>query len=105
MDGLIRVMAEMAPSAPEDPEATKAFCDFFGSVRGFIDASAQSKVNTQGMIDSFSPIEGLSKDLRPQLRRLKEGLTLMVEAQGLVEEWPQLIERTGLVCDEELKEP
>jgi hypothetical protein len=101
MDGLVRILVEMAPgAAAKSTEEKTAFCSYFDSVRGFVDAAREGMQSTQGMIDSIAPNEGMSKDLRPQLRRLKQGLTLMVEAQSVTNEWLQLIDATGIVCDE-----
>jgi hypothetical protein len=55
----------------------------------------------QGMIDGIGPLEKMSRDLRPVLRQLRRGLTAMVEAREISDEWLQLIEGTGISCDDE----
>ena len=40
-------------------------------------------------------------DLRPPLRRLKQGLTLMLEAREVTDEWVRLMDETGIDCDDE----
>jgi hypothetical protein len=52
------------------------------------------------MIDAISPVEAMSRDLRDPLRRLRQGLTLMVEARDVTDEWVEMIEGTGIDCDD-----
>jgi len=56
---------------------------------------------SQQMIDAAGPLEKMSRDLRPVLRRLRQGLTIIVEAREVTDEWIQMIDRTGLRCDDE----
>jgi hypothetical protein len=39
------------------------------------------------MVKSIEPIENMSRDLRPVLRRLRNGLTAMLEAREVSDEW------------------
>jgi hypothetical protein len=55
---------------------------------------------TQVMIDAISPLEAMSRDLRNPLRRLRQGLTLIVEARDVIDEWVQRIEASGIDCDD-----
>ncbi len=50
------------------------------------------------MIDAISPLEAMSRDLRNPLRRLRQGLTLMVETRKVTDEWVELIEGTDIDC-------
>jgi hypothetical protein len=56
------------------------------------------------MIDSMEPLEEVSKDLRPTIRRLREGLTVLVEAKDVSSDWVNLIEASGVDCEDERKE-
>ena len=51
------------------------------------------------MINAITPVEKMSRDLRPVLRRLRQGLTTMVEAREVTDEWVHLIDRSGIICD------
>ena len=76
------------------------WCSFFNAVRVMADKTGLGMSSIQGMIDGIGPLEKMSRDLRPVLRQLRRGLTAMVEAREVSEEWIQLIERTGVSCDE-----
>lgn len=54
--------------------------------------------STQGMIGAISTIESMSRDLRPVLRHLRQGLTTMVEAREVSNEWVQLIDSSPVKC-------
>jgi hypothetical protein len=55
--------------------------------------------SVQRMIDAIAPVERMSRDLRPALRRLRQGLTIMVEAREVSDEWVHLIETSGVACE------
>lgn len=74
-------------------------CQFFGTVRALSAAAHAGLASTQGMIDAIAPIEKVSRDLRPVLRRLRQGLTTLVEARKVSDDWIQLIDESGIVCD------
>lgn len=56
--------------------------------------------STQAMIDGIASIESLSRDMRPPLRKLRQGLTVMFEAREVADEWLRLIDATEIVCEE-----
>ena len=98
VDGLMRTFMELAPEACKEPEDRKNILAFFDSVREFERESRVAMDGTQQMIDSIEPIDAMSKDLRPPMRRLRQGLTLMVEARAIVSEWVQLIDAVTIHC-------
>jgi len=99
VDTGIRIFIERAPiEVEEKPEYRENFCKLFNSVRAFSKSIKTSLQSTQGMIDTTIPLEEMSKDLRPVIRRLRSGLTNMVEAGKVSEEWVQLIEESGIEC-------
>ena len=56
------------------------------------------------MIETIAPIEKMSRDMRPALRRLRQGLTIMVEAREVSDEWVQLIDGSGIRCEDQAVE-
>ena len=89
-----RVPAELA----ESPDSKDDVCGFFEVVRNLATAAQDGLGAVQGMIDAIAPIESMSRDLRPPLRRLRQGLTIMVEAREVTEDWVRLIEESGVEC-------
>lgn len=100
IDPGFRAIIEQAPiEARDNPESQANFCTFFQAIRELSDAARGGLKSVQGMIEAISPVEAMSRDLRDPLRRLRQGLTLMVEAREVIDEWVGMIEGTDLDCD------
>lgn len=100
VDDGFRAIIEKAPSEiQENPSSKEELCTFFSAVRGLSAAAHEALQSVQGMINTIAPIEKMSRDLRPVLRRLRQGLTILVEAGKVTDEWVQLIEASGVVCN------
>lgn len=100
VDQGFRAIIERAPDeVGEDAKAKEEICEFFGTVRSLSEAAHTGLTSAKGMIDAIAPIEKMSRDLRPVLRRLRQGLTTMVEAREVSDEWVQLISESGIICD------
>jgi hypothetical protein len=101
VDTGIRAMIEQASvEAHESPESRADICTFFNSVQEMSVATHEGLGAIESMVDSISPVEAMSRDLRAPLRRLRQGLTLMLEARGVADEWVRLIEDTSIDCDD-----
>ena len=101
IDEGIRVVIEQASvEVTENPEAKKVFCELFEAIN-FASKSAHEALNaTQGMLDAATPLEKISRDLRPVVRRLRQALTVMVEGRVVSDNWMSLIEAAGIDCRE-----
>ena len=99
VDEGIRVIIERAAAeVQENPDSKTAVCSFFDVVRSLSAAVHVGLNSAQQMIEAIAPIEKMSRDLRPVLRRLRQGLTTMVEAREVSDEWVQLIDGSGVAC-------
>jgi hypothetical protein len=100
IDQGFRALIERAgPEVQQSPNSRSAVCNFFNVIRS-TSASAHTALSSiQAMIDAMTPLEKLSRDLRPALRRLRQGLTTMVEAREVSDEWIQLIDASGVECE------
>jgi len=105
VDDGVRVMIQQGLVEAEESEHTRnALCEFFRSLRTLSQATNEGLAQVRGMIESFAPAERASRDLRPPLRKMRQGLTRMVEAGRVSDEWIQLMETSGLNCpDNDLK--
>jgi len=100
VDEGFRLIISQAPSeAQNDASAKASVCTFFATVRQLSAAAHGALESTQNMIDTIAPLEKISRDLRPVLRRYRGGLTTIVEARKVTDEWVQLIDASGLECD------
>lgn len=100
-DGLRALVDHVGTEVRENPDAKPAVCEFFGTIRRLSASAHEALEWFRQMIQSAEPLASMSRDLRPTMRRLREGLTIMVEAQEVTDEWVHLTERVGLDCPEE----
>ena len=101
IDPGFRAIIEQAPAEVlDDPAAQAAACSFFEMIRELSASAHEALQSIQYMIDAISPLEAMSRDLRVPLRRLRQGLTLMVEARDVIGEWVQMIDASGIDCDD-----
>ncbi len=99
VDSGIRVMIARAPEEVlQDPEARMQICEFFEAVRKLSQSAHEGLMSTQTMSDAIVPIEKISRDLRPVLRKLRQGLTAMAEAREVTDVWVDLIDDSGVDC-------
>jgi DNA repair ATPase RecN len=98
--GFRTILEHAAAEVQREPNSKAAVCEFFRAVRTMSAAAHEGLGSTQEMINTIAPLEKMSRDLRPVLRRLRQGLTAMVEAREVSDEWVQLVEATGIACDD-----
>lgn len=99
VDDGMHAIIDLAPSTiAADPRGSEVVCEFFDTIRTLNESAATGLGSLQGLIDSSRPLEPLSRDLRPPLRRLREGLTLLLEARDVTAEWVTMIDQTGIDC-------
>ena len=85
--------------APDEPESRAEFCSFFASLRSMIESSEAGLGALEGFVDTFVPLERLSRDIRPVLRNIRRGLTLMVEGRDVMRLWGSQIDASGIECE------
>lgn len=101
VDAGFRIIFEQAPTEIKDsPETKTHFCKFFETVHTMSNASEGAIESFQKMLMASEPLEKMSRDLRPVLRRLKQGLTNVIESTSVSREWIRLIEESGIDCNE-----
>jgi len=99
IDRGIRVIVSAAPLEIENtPDSKEDLCEYFKSVKDFSTASRDAMLSAGEMIDALRSLEGTSRDLRPPIRQLKKGLTIMVEATEITDDWIQMIDDSGVEC-------
>ncbi len=99
IDAGVRVLvSEGAQQAAGDPEALSQYCGFLNTLRGLAASSREGLGGVEGMIASSEPLERMSKDMRPPLRRLRNSLTAMVQARDITDAWEQLVDAVPIDC-------
>ena len=98
--GFRAIIEQASIEAGDNPESQANVYSFFQKIRELSDAARGGLESLQSMIDASSPLEAMSRDLRGPVRRLRQGLTVMVEAREVIDEWVKMIEDTGIDCDD-----
>jgi hypothetical protein len=101
VDEGLRILIERASSEiANDPSNEQRVCEFFGTMRQLSAATHEGIGGAQTLIEAVAPLEAASRDLRRPFRRLREGLTLMLEAREVADEWVRLMDDSGVECGE-----
>jgi len=96
-----RVLIERAPIEIEnDPNSRESFCKLFNSIRNMSASADEALQSVQVMINATEPLDKMSRDLRPLMRRLRQGLMIQMELKELSREWLNLIEASSIKCDD-----
>jgi hypothetical protein len=101
VDSGFRAIIELASSSvEEDGGSVEEVCEFFDTVRNLSASAHEGLSALSGMIDAIAPIERMSRDLRPVLRQMRQGLILMLEGREVTDEWVKLIDESPVRCPE-----
>ena len=84
--------------ATEEPESREEYCNFFTAIRSMVESAESGLGALQGIVDSIKPLEKLSRDIRPPVRDMTHGLTLMLEGRDVMRPWLLLMDEAGLDC-------
>lgn len=96
----VRIIIDRAKiEVREDPSSIFKFCTFFESIRYLSNKSDSAIDSLKKLMEASDPLENLSRDLRPVVRKLKSGLTIFIESAGVSNEWVKLIEASGIQCE------
>lgn len=99
IDSGLRVMLPKLPEEVAEGSADRAdVCEFLQTIREFSEASSSGLDSGLSMAQSTRELEGLSKDLRPPLRRLSIAMTSMSEARSIFDGWLDLINSLPIEC-------
>jgi hypothetical protein len=99
-DGFRPLIQQVASEAKDDASTRKNACEFFTTVRGMAANARGGLGSLEQMIGKIQPLESMSRDLRPVLRRLRQALTRMLEARDVTDEWVSLVDRSGVPCED-----
>jgi hypothetical protein len=99
VDAAVRTLISAAPGEIErDPEQTAIVCEFFGAIRMMTRNSRESIEGFKQMVNALSGGESISRDLRPPIQKLKKGITILIEATAVTDEWARAINESPIDC-------
>ncbi len=83
IDEGFRIIIERASiEIKSNPDAKKNFCVLFSSIRNMQTQSHIAFENIKKMIEGSESLEKQSRDMRPSLRRLRQGLTVVIRVRN-----------------------
>ncbi len=99
VDSGVRAIIDEAPSYVEqNPNSLNEVCRFFGLVRDLRQTTHEALGGLEEMMKSMQAAERISRDLRPRLRSLRQGLVVMLEAREVMDGWVRLIDESSVRC-------
>ena len=75
-----------------DPDAAPAAKKLLGNARSLATSTAKLKEGGRKMIVTLGPLTRLSRDLRPVVRRLRQAVTVFIEAGDVTRDWVAFID-------------
>lgn len=97
--GMTVIIKKIGIEADAGAAEKASACEFFALIRGMADSSEAGLGALKQMIEAIQPIESMSRDLRPPLKTLRQGLTAMYEGREVINSWVDLIDQTGIDCE------
>ena len=99
IDGMMRTLLDLVTTeVKQEPAKKEEVCEFFATVKTMSAAADGSFEHVKSMIDQIGPLEAMSRDLRPIMRRLRQGLTLLLQGKTTINEWVTMIDGSGIEC-------
>lgn len=81
-------------NAMTDLEHIEAAHTLFNSIDEMASSSKGALTVLEEMCTNLRPIEAMSNDLRKPLKRIRDGLTFMVESRPIIDEWTNLVKKS-----------
>jgi hypothetical protein len=99
IDPAVRTLISMAPKSIENsPDERATICTFFNAVSTMAKNTHDMVTSLGGFQESLTQGESLSRDLRPPLRKIKQGLTIILEASSITDGWAKAIADSPVDC-------
>lgn len=101
VDAGMRAFITQAKEEDLDEGTHESVAGFFASVLSAAGASRSTVANLKELVASMDAPARQSKDLRPVLSEISQGLQAVLDGQTIFDEWERLIGETGLVPEGE----
>jgi len=91
--GLCSLFENASEQIKTNPQEKENVESFLTSFRGLISAGKDSFNGIDSMISSLGPVEKLSREIRPVIRKIKEGLTRFYQTKDSFNEWEKILKK------------
>ena len=95
-EGFCAIIERASIEIEENPKSKEEFCQFFNTIKDVSLSAHRGLSSVESMINAIAPAEKMSRDLRPVLRKLRQGLTVLAEARVVTDSWISLIDSSEI---------
>ncbi len=99
--GMRELIIQGSEEVRRKPDFKPGYCEFYRSILNMSSTVNSSIESILGLIKATQSLEKMSRDVRPPLRQIRQGLTTLTEAKGVTDQWIHLFKSADIVCDEE----
>jgi hypothetical protein len=96
--GVLTLIRAAETEAVDDDEARAAYCDLFETIKSTAEATREMAGEVDVVLEGLRPLEGLSRNLRPPLKKMEDGLRRVRDAQSVIDEWVSQIDASEIDC-------
>jgi TIR domain len=93
-------MIDLAEAGPADEAERQAYCELFEAVRGLAGAARENVAGMRELQQGLETVGTWSRELRPVLRKLREGLQRVLDGQAFMDSWVERIDASSVKCPE-----
>jgi hypothetical protein len=98
--GVRYLLLASAGEVERNPESRDVVCSFFRIATTITEGTRVLRDTLSGLVEGMAQNEALSRDLRPPLRVMKQGVAMIMEASSLTDEWVKIIEDSPVDCSQ-----
>jgi hypothetical protein len=98
-DGFLVISELASEEINKDPDSKKSLCNYFKQVKNLSLSAHEALEKVQAMNDSLDPLLKISKDLRPVVRLLREGLNNFLSSGEISNRWVEIINSLTIDCE------
>jgi hypothetical protein len=96
--GILRLIRAAEGETSGDDEALASYCELFRSIREAAQGTRAMVETVEELLPELQSLHGLSRDLRPQSKKMEDGLRRIVDAQVVIDEWVRVIDESEVDC-------
>jgi TIR domain len=98
--GVLTLIRMAEAEAIDDDAARAAYCDLFETIKSTAKATREMVGEVDVALEGLRSLEGLSRNLRPPLKKMEDGLRRVRDAQSVIDEWVSQIEASKIDCSD-----
>jgi TIR domain len=98
--GILTLIRAAETETVGNDEALETYCELVESIEEAAQGTRELATSVEEAIDGLRSLQGLSRDIRPPLKKMEDGLRGIVDAQAVIEEWVRVIRDSDVDCSD-----